>query len=64
MQPPPSLEEIKELVDGHTRPPPESAKQDPSRRRTEIYMRNEKMTENMKLRQHADFELSLIDKLR
>ena len=52
------------MVDRHTRPSPESAKQDPSRRRTEIYMRNEEMTEHIKLQEHADFELSFIDKLR
>ena len=64
MQSPPSPEEIKELVDRHARPSPESAKQDPSRRRTEIYMRNEEMTEHIKLREHADFKLNLIDQLR
>ena len=64
MQSPPSPEEINELVDRHTRPSPESAKQDPSWRRTEIYMRNEEMTEHIKLQENTDFELNLIDKLR
>ena len=64
MQSPPSLEEIKELVDRHTRPPPESAKQDLSWKTTGIYMRNEEMTEHIRPREHADFELNLIDKLR
>ena len=43
---------------------PESAKQDLSQRRTEIYMRNEDLTEHMTLREHADHELNPIDKLR
>ena len=51
------------MVERHSRPSPESAK-DPTRRRTEIYMRNEDLTEHIKLRQHADHELNLIDKLR
>ena len=51
-------------MDRHTRPSPESAKQDPSRRRTEIYLRNEAMMEHIKLRENADYELNLIDKLR
>ena len=51
------------MVERHTMPSPESAKQDPSRRRTEIYMQNEELTEHIKLREHADYEVNLVDKL-
>ena len=51
------------MVERHSRPSPESAK-DLTRRRTEIYMSNEDLTEHIKLRQHADHELNPIDKLR
>ena len=46
-----------------TKPSPESAIQDPSRRRTEIYMRADRQTEHFKLRGDAEEDLHSIEKL-
>ena len=46
-----------------TKPSPGSAIQDPSRRRTEIYMRADQHSEHFKLRGDAEEDLQSIEKL-
>ena len=43
---------------------PEPAMQDPSRRRTEIYIHGKAFQDHIKLREHADDNLTLIEKLQ
>ena len=45
------------------KPSPESSIQDPSRRRTEIYMRADQHSEHFKLRGDAEEDLQSIEKL-
>ena len=61
-----SPEEIEEVVGRliSTTPSPESAIQDPTRRRTEIYLREDQRLDHVKLRDDAGFDLRAIDKLR
>ena len=61
-----SPEEIDEIIGKLTspKPSPASAIQDPSRRRTEIYLREERLEEHIKLRKDEDIELRSIEKLR
>ena len=61
-----SPDEIEDMVTRLTspKPSPESAIQDPSRRRTEIYLRDERLLQHIKLRDDTDFDLRSIEKLQ
>ena len=61
-----SPEEVEDMVNRLTspKPSPESAIQEPSRRRTEVYMRDDRLEEHIKLREDTDFNLQTIEKLR
>ena len=53
--------EVDELI---ARLSPEPAMQDPSRRRSEIYIREKDFKEHIKLREHVDDNLTTIKKLQ
>ena len=61
-----SPEEVEDMVNRLTspEPSPDFAIQEPSRRRTEVYMRDDRLEEHIKLREDTDFNLQTIEKLR